>query len=254
MPSIMPAAHRLRLLLPFCAALLGLLLFAACSADPTPTPTPTATPTPAPTATPTPAPTATPTPAPAEPPSLADLTLFSPARDVFAAFSDEENSCISGKVGEAAYQAMLAQPLAAVVQVPGQLEMVLECVAPEKAAELAIIGIGAVAGGFTDESAQCLRTLYTTAGVSNFAIAGSEDPQEILLGFRFFTCLTDEEAQALTQAQGIPMQFPPSALRCVDEHIGLEQFLPAMAGDLTQLPPDAMQVMQACNINVMPPG
>ena len=167
-------------------------------------------------------------------------------------FSEGEQSCISGQVGEATYQGMLSQPLAAVIGVPGQLDMVLDCVAPEKAAELTIIGIGAVAGGFTDESAMCLRTLYATSGVSNIALGGSEDPQEILLGFRFFLCLTDEEAQALSQSTGTPVPFPPSALRCVDEQIGLEQFLPAMAGNLTHLPPEAMQVLQACNINLTP--
>ena len=130
--------------------------------------------------------------------------------------------------------------------------MVLDCVTPEKAAELAIIGIGAVAGGFTDESAMCLRTLYATSGVSNIPLTGSEDPQEVLLGFRFFLCLTDEEAQALSQTTGTPVPFPPSALRCVDERIGLEQFLSAMAGDLTQLPPEALPVLQACNINLTP--
>ena len=93
-------------------------------------------------------------------------------------FSEGEQSCISGQVGEATYQGMLSQPLAAVIGVPSQLDMVLDCVAPEKAAELAIIGIGAVAGGFTDESAMCLRTLYATSGVSNIALGGSEDPQE----------------------------------------------------------------------------
>ena len=191
----------------------------------------------------------TPEPAPAAP---GEITLFSLARDVFAMFSEGEQSCISGQVGEATYQGMLSQPLAAVIGVPGQLDMVLDCVAPEKAAELAIIGIGAVAGGFTDESAMCLRTLYATSGVSNIALGGSEDPQEILLGFRFFLCLTDEEAQALSQSTGTPVPFPPSALRCVDERIGLEQFLPAMAGNLTQLPPEAMQVLQACNINLTP--
>ncbi len=184
----------------------------------------------------------------------AEITLFSPAGDVFGMFSEGEQACLSGQIGEAAYQGMLGQPLAASIAAPGQLDMILNCLEPENAAELAIIGIGAVAGGFTDESANCLRTLYTTAGVSNFQLTGSQDPQEILLGFRFFTCLTDEEAQALSQSTGTPMQFPPSALRCVDEQIGLEQFLPAIAGDLTQLPPQAMQVMQACNINVAPPG
>ena len=183
-----------------------------------------------------------------------EITLFSPAGDVFGMFSEGEQSCISSQIGEATYQGMLGQPLAASITAPGQLDMILNCLEPENAAELAIIGIGAVAGGFTDESANCLRALYTTAGVSNFQLTGSQDPQEILLGFRFFTCLTDEEAQALSQSTGTPMQFPPSALRCVDEQIGLEQFLPAIAGDLTQLPPQAMQVMQACNINVAPPG
>lgn len=169
-------------------------------------------------------------------------------------FSESERSCISSQVGEATYQGMLSQPLASSITAPGQLDTILNCLEPANAAELAIIGIGAVAGGFADESAACLRTLYTTAGVSNIPLGGSQDPQEVLLGFRFLLCLTDEEAQTLSQFSGAPMQFPPSALRCVDEQIGLEQFLPAIAGDLTQLPPEAMQVMQACNINVAPPG
>lgn len=245
MPSIMPAAFRLPLLFPLCMALLGVLLLAACSADPTPTPTPT--PTPAPTATPTPPPAATPMPmAPAE------ITLFSPAGDVFGMFSEGEQSCISGQLGEATYQGMLGQPLATAIMAPGQLDMILNCLEPENAAELAIIGIGAVAGGFADESAACLRTLFTTADVSNIALGPSQDPQEALLALRFFMCLTDEEAQALTEFTGFPMQFPPSALRCVDEQVGLEQFLPAMAGDLSQAPPEALQVLQTCGL--LPPG
>ena len=182
-----------------------------------------------------------------------EITLFSPARDVFAMFSEGEQSCISGKVGETTFQGMLSQPLAAVIGVPDQLDMILDSVAPEKAAELAIIGIGAVAGGFTDESAACLRTLYATAGVSNIPLEPSEDPQEALLSLSFFLCLTDEEAQALSQFTGTPLQFPPSALRCVDEQIGLEQFLPAMSGDLSQAPPEALQVFQACDL-ALPPG
>ena len=41
-------------------------------------------------------------------------------------------------LGEAMYQGLLDQPLAAVVGGPGQLDMVLACLAPERAAELAI--------------------------------------------------------------------------------------------------------------------
>ena len=58
----------------------------------------------------------TPEPAPAAP---GEITLFSLARDVFAMFSEGEQSCISGQVGEATYQGMLSQPLAAVIGVPG---------------------------------------------------------------------------------------------------------------------------------------
>ena len=187
--------------------------------------------------------------APAAP---AEITLFSPASDVLAMFSEGETSCISGQLGEATYQGMLGQPLAAAITAPGQLDMILNCLAPENAAELVIVGIGAVAGGFADESAACLRTLYTTTGVSNIPLGPSQDPQEALLALSFFLCLTDEEAQALSQTTGIPMQFPPSALRCVNEQIPLEQFLPVIAGDLSQAPQGSLQVIQACNINLTP--
>ena len=240
MSSTIPIAFRLRLLLTLCAAVLGLLLFAACSAEPTPTPTPTATPTP----TPTPVPTATPTPEPA-PAAPAEITLFSPASAVLGMLSEQEQTCIGGKVGQAAYQGMLDQPLASVVTVPGQLDMILDCMEPANAAELAIIGIGAVAGGFADESAMCLRALYTTAGVSNFPLEWQRRPAGDPPGPPLLPLSDRRGSAGALPVHGHSHAIPPSALRCVDEQIGLEQFLPAMAGDLTQLPPQAMQVMQA---------
>ena len=167
-------------------------------------------------------------------------------------FSKEERSCIGDEMDEAAYQRVLDQPLVTFISVLGRLDMILNCLAPENAAELAIVGIGAVTGGIADESAACLRTLYTTTGVSNIPLGPNEDLQDALLYVRFLLCLTDEEAQTFSQFMATPMEVPPSALRCVDEQIDLEQFLSAMTGDLSQLPPQVMQVLERCNINLTP--
>ena len=120
--------------------------------------------------------------------------------------------------------------------------------------ELAIVTVSTVAGGLTADSEACLRTLYATTDMEGLPSGSSEDPEDTLLAFRFFLCLTDEEGERLLSlsADDVIGEFSPSALRCVDEQIGLERFVEAISGDPSQMPGETAQVLQSCNLGFFP--
>lgn len=77
------------------------------------------------------------------------------------------------------------------------------------------------------ESEACQRTLYATtdmagllAGLGGSAPDSREEPRDTLLVFRFLLCVTDDEWQRL-HADDDPVEFSTSALRCLDERMGI---------------------------------
>ena len=269
MVSIMPDILRVRLLAPLAAAVFGLVLAAACGdSDPAPTPAPAPTAVPATTAPATPAP-ATPVPAPTAalaptvaPTPTAPLAIGAETlgRDLIAMFTEDESSCIRDRIGDDAYEELLDSPVAAP---GGGIEpLPLDCLSAEKAADLAVASVSAIAGGMTSDSKVCLRTLYAGAGMLEFPMGTSNEPEEILFALRFLTCITDEEAMALSsQPGGDPMGvFMPSALRCVDEVVGIEKFVDTLAGDLltessgqtAQAVEELREVLGVCGVDFGP--
>ena len=125
--------------------------------------------------------------------------------------------------------------------------------------DLAIITVSAAAGGLTVDSEACLRTLYATtdmaglpSGMGGLPSDSREDPGDTLLVFRFLLCLTDDEWQRL-RADDDVVEFSTSALRCVDEQIGIARFVEAIWGDSSQMPPgETVQVLQSCGLEFFP--
>ena len=106
----------------------------------------------------------------------------------------------------------------------------------------------------TSDSAACLRTFYATTDVLELPLGLGNEREEIRLAFRFFLCLTDDEAQRLTSQPGGDETeiLRPSGLRCVDDKIGIDQLVDALAGDPAQTPEEAAQVLQSCGIDFLP--
>lgn len=124
--------------------------------------------------------------------------------------------------------------------------------------DLAIITVSGAAGGLTTDSEACLRTLYATSdlaglpkGLGGPASDTSEEPGDTLLVFRFLLCLTDDEWRRL-RADDDPVEFSTSALRCVDERMGIERFVEAIWGDSSQMPGETVEVLQSCGLESFP--
>ena len=125
--------------------------------------------------------------------------------------------------------------------------------------DLAILTVSAAAGHLTTDSEACLRTLYASTEMAGLpsGLGGSpsdpmEDPEDTLLVFRFLLCLTDDEWQRL-RADDDRVEFSTSALRCVDEQIGIERFVEAIWGDSSQMPSgETVQVLQSCGLEFFP--
>ena len=119
----------------------------------------------------------------------------------------------------------LSTPIPTAVITPAEVP------APESDADLAVAAVSTAAGGLTSDSAACLRALYATTDVLEIPSGLGEDSEDILLAFRFLLCLTDGEAQKLiSQPSDGTIELKPSGLRCVDDQVGIEQFVDALAG------------------------
>ena len=120
--------------------------------------------------------------------------------------------------------------------------------------DLTIVTVSAAAGGLTTDSEACLRNLYATTDMTGLPSGSSDDPEDTLLAFRFLLCLTDDEGERLLSLAGDDTLggFSPSALRCVDEQIGIERFIEAISGDPTQMPGETVQVLQSCGLELFP--
>ena len=125
--------------------------------------------------------------------------------------------------------------------------------------DLAVITVSAAAGGLRADSEACLRTLYATtdmaglpSGMGGPPSDSREEPEDTLLVFRFLLCLTDDEWQRL-RALNDAAEFSTSALRCVDERIGIERFVEAIWGDSSRMPPgETVLVLQSCGLESFP--
>ena len=168
------------------AALLALLVIAACASDPTPTPDPTpeptATPAPSipPTATPVP-PTAAPepTPEPAAPAmSMRDLRITpdTTGGEVIAHISEAEAACISSTAGDANYQLFQTVPLfvmlAADERSPG---LFVACLESDNLAAFSAGLISVKLGGLSDHSLGCATDLFNDSPMLAHITLGVED-------------------------------------------------------------------------------
>ena len=122
--------------------------------------------------------------------------------------------------------------------------------------DLAIATVSAAAGGLTADSEACLRSLYATTDMSGTDMArlqsgSGEEPEATLQVFRFLLCITDDEWLRLRDYEAA--EFSLSSLRCIDEQIGIEQFVEAIWGDSSQVPPEeTVQVLQSCGLESFP--
>ena len=218
------------------------LVIAACSSDPTPTPTvPTPTATSVPTATPVPA-TATSTPVP---PTVAptatrvaisidelEITETTTIRDIVAAFSEDEETCVREAIGVDAFDLIKDVPVATL---PGGVgDFPLQCLTMESTLGFVVASLSSEAGGLSAETRSCI----TGVAAENPGIVGLGPPPEslgeVIAGaVQVQLCLTDEEAAAWAASQGAELPSP-SALRCLEEQLGGEEALLAMLSDEEQ--------------------
>ena len=195
-------------------ALALIALATACGLDPTatPTPAPTATPTPMPTS--TPEPTATPeptTPAPdAQMAGGLESLVITPAttgKDLIDALSEEEAACIKTAFGDAIYQIMLATPLMMAGADPGAAAPLFGCLATENIVRLGVSFLGAQAGGWSDESRQCIVEAGLRHPAAIFVRLGLDTGEEpidasetLAYNVEIYDCLNNEEKKTFTLA------------------------------------------------------
>ena len=213
------------------AAIAGVLLFAgACESEPTPTPIPTATPIP-----PTPTATATPEPTPV-PVAVSinelDITATTTVREVVAAFSEEEGTCIREAIGADAFNLIADVPVASLQGGVGDFP--IQCLGTESTVGFVVANLSAEAGGLSSETRSCI----TGIAAENPGVLGMGPPPEsfgeVIAGaVRVQLCLSDEEAAAWAASQGMELP-PPSALQCLEEQLGGEEALLAMLSDEAQ--------------------
>lgn len=190
----------------FVALVAGALAFAACGGeDPSPTPEPTATPVP----TSTPVPTPTPEPDPGS--SMISITNIdgnSTIGELIGALSEEETACIEMAFGEVILESMKDQPLSAMADSFALFP--LDCLSQENAITAVVAMISIQAGGLSPQTQDCIAEIFR------------EDPsllasQEIN-SLEFISCLTPEEAEALTPPGEGPAP-DPEAISCLMEQL-----------------------------------
>ena len=221
------------------AVIAGVLLFASgCESEPTPTPTATPVP-PAPTATATPEPTPTatavpelaPTPIPVSIHEL-EITATTTVREVVAAFSEEEGTCIREAIGADAFNLIADVPVTSLQG--GTEDFPIQCLGTESTVGFVVANLSAEAGGLSSETRSCISGIAT----ENPSVLGMGPPPEsfgeVIAGaVRIQLCLSDDEAAAWAASQGMELP-PPSALQCLEEQVGGEEALLAMLSDEAQ--------------------
>ena len=209
---------------PYRVAAFTLALFAlvgitsACGSDPTTpaTPTPTVRPSPVP-ATPEPIATLRPatlvvTVSPGPPPvSMEDLevTAVTTVRDVMAAFSGDESSCIRSTIGEDAFNAVQDVPL--VEALADTASSLFDCITLEKAIDIKAALMFSEAGGLSQGSRTCIRDVVADTP-SVLGIGKSPEDPATLLGaaIRVRNCVTGSDVEAP----------PPASLECMADQVG----------------------------------
>lgn len=178
--------------------------------------------------------------------------------DIMAMMSEEEVRCVQDAIGDEGFTAMQATP---VFLLSDSMAMVADCFAPELSAMLAIAFLSAEAGGLSAESSACLTDFYAEYGATP---PDESDPAaSIVYLFGFQTCLTDEEAIALSGGDdSVPL---PSELNCLTSQISLDDLTALLTG-LDALftgnaSPEMMQALQqlqiaseACGVDLMSMG
>ena len=189
------------------------------TASPTATPAPTATASPTATSAPTappPAPTATAT---ATPPvkSIGDLGETATGADLVAALSEGEAQCVWTTMGSADYEAMRSRTLAETAAIGDAFP--LECLEPDNAIDLGVVGMSLAAGGLSSDSRACIRDGFAEHGFPDETMNPTDSLRSL---FSMLLCLTDEEALALDMTGGEDPLPLPSQLRCISERTDLE--------------------------------
>ena len=243
-------------------ALIALLaLVAACGGDdPTPTPTPAtvaATPAPTPTATPTPTPTPTPeaTPSPTAPAivehtpmgSLRDLVINpkTVGKQLLDPLSADEVSCIKEAVGQDFYTIIQVTPIAAFGGDVSSATFLFDCLKPESTVLIGIAFLDAQAGGWTEETRQCItgvglehpEAVYVRMGLEWRDPAEGHATETFDYNVRIYECMTSAEKQGFTlalwagldrhsQATGsdIVALLSEAAAACVRQDLSAQQY------------------------------
>ena len=209
-----------------------LALVAACGGDdPTPTPTTAATPEPTPAtvaATPAPTPAATPTPAPTPTPEAApeptapamvehvpmgdlrDLVINpkTVGKQLLDPLSADEVSCIKEAVGEDFYTIIQVTPIAAFGGDVSSATFLFDCLAPESIVLIGIAFLDAQAGGWTEETRQCItgvglehpEAVYVRMGLEWRDPAEGHATETFDHNVRIYECMTSAEKQSFTLA------------------------------------------------------
>ena len=195
-------------------AVILVAVFTACGSDPTPTPTPTPTPIPTPTPTPTPMPTPTPEPEDAMPSDQMTggmenfvVTAATTGQDLMDALSEEETACIKTAFGDAIYQIMLATPIMMAGADPGAAAPLFGCLKTENIVRLGVSFLAAQAGGWSEESSQCVVEAGLRHPAAIFVRLGLDTGEEPIDGnetmaynVEIYNCLNNEEKKTFTLA------------------------------------------------------
>ena len=199
------------------------------TAEPAPAPQPAETPTTEPAPAPQPAETPSPTPAP---PAAAqrviqlwDLGMTPTGGDLATLLTPEEVTCLEGRLG-ANFEAMLSSPLA------GQAEELLEsggsgsspfadCLTAEHVVSARISLLSAGAGGFSTGTWDCVAGLLRENPAVVDALGRADEPAGDSSMLQLISCLTPEEAAALTPPDEGPAP-DPGDISCLFEQLAGE--------------------------------
>ena len=120
--------------------------------------------------------------------------------DVFNTFSEEEQSCIRGEMGDERLDSILDQPFA-LEGLEEEPVAVLDCISDEVAREILLADFAAQNGGLTGEQELCLRGLLGNISPVELAKAMSPDSQSeptqeqallmLSFGFGMVTCIPE---------------------------------------------------------------
>jgi hypothetical protein len=252
------------------ATVAAALAQASASEQPTATvvPTPTSTaaaPTPTPTEVPpTPAPTVLATTTPDEPVAsggepLAPLAMHD--ADAFLSdVSEEERSCLSGKLGAGRLEAVLAAPELAD---EADRSALLGCLEHDTSLRLLLTPVLSATGPISSESSACLRRSYADQDLNALMarlIAGSEpgtasEADEVAGMVAFvvsLSCLSEEEFQVAAPAMDIaPGEY--ETFQCVLDRVGGQDALTVLLTPAAEFPAALFEAAVECQSQLAGP-